>query len=391
MDEIDEVVRAVSIPVQAVGGLSIEQAIECPSRGAPLVVLGAPLVIDARRRSSRPPARHLHDVAERNLPRRSGSTPAPTRRCAESPSDTMPPSFTTRSSRWRVELREVAIPDIGDDDVLLRGRRRVGLRLRRPPGAQHAFLAGERAGRARPRVRRHGRAAGRAVRGFSEGDRVVCETAAEICGECLLCRTGRYNLCPSRKGFGYGVNGAMAEYVQGAGALPAPRSPTRCRSSSPAWPSRTPSPTTRCASTRRFGPGDVVVVLGPGPIGLLCARMAALAGADPLIVVGLSADARAARDRARGSARRTPSTSQTRERSTRSCAASTPLGADLVCDASGASRPLDAGARGWRVRTARSPRSAGRRTSCPWTSTRWCRRTSGCRDRSATTIRSGSA
>ena len=40
------VVRAVSIPVQAVGGLSIDQAIECPRRGAPLVVLGAPLVID---------------------------------------------------------------------------------------------------------------------------------------------------------------------------------------------------------------------------------------------------------------------------------------------------------------------------------------------------------
>jgi 3-hexulose-6-phosphate synthase/6-phospho-3-hexuloisomerase len=47
MDEIDEVVRAVSIPVQAVGGLTIRQAIECPSRGAPLVVIGAPLVIDA--------------------------------------------------------------------------------------------------------------------------------------------------------------------------------------------------------------------------------------------------------------------------------------------------------------------------------------------------------
>jgi 3-hexulose-6-phosphate synthase/6-phospho-3-hexuloisomerase len=39
-------VRAVSIPVQAVGGLSIEQAIECPRHGAPLVVIGAPLVID---------------------------------------------------------------------------------------------------------------------------------------------------------------------------------------------------------------------------------------------------------------------------------------------------------------------------------------------------------
>jgi 3-hexulose-6-phosphate synthase/6-phospho-3-hexuloisomerase len=46
LDELDQVVRAVRIPVQAVGGLSIQQAIECPSRGAPLVVVGAPLVID---------------------------------------------------------------------------------------------------------------------------------------------------------------------------------------------------------------------------------------------------------------------------------------------------------------------------------------------------------
>jgi len=47
MDELDDVVEAVSVPVQAVGGLSIRQAISCPAHGAPLVVLGAPLVIDA--------------------------------------------------------------------------------------------------------------------------------------------------------------------------------------------------------------------------------------------------------------------------------------------------------------------------------------------------------
>ena len=47
MDELEDVVRAVSIPVQAVGGLSIQQAIDCPAHGAPLVVLGAPLVIEA--------------------------------------------------------------------------------------------------------------------------------------------------------------------------------------------------------------------------------------------------------------------------------------------------------------------------------------------------------
>ncbi len=47
LDQLREVVAAVDVPVQAVGGLSIEQAISTPSYGAPLVVLGAPLTIDA--------------------------------------------------------------------------------------------------------------------------------------------------------------------------------------------------------------------------------------------------------------------------------------------------------------------------------------------------------
>src|SRR6186997_1677259 len=47
LDQLREVVRAVEVPVQAVGGLSLEQAIQCPQYGAPLVVLGAPLTVDA--------------------------------------------------------------------------------------------------------------------------------------------------------------------------------------------------------------------------------------------------------------------------------------------------------------------------------------------------------
>src|SRR5687768_771583 len=47
LDQLREVVSAVSVPVQAVGGLSLEQAVRAPEYGAPLVVLGAPLVIDA--------------------------------------------------------------------------------------------------------------------------------------------------------------------------------------------------------------------------------------------------------------------------------------------------------------------------------------------------------
>ncbi len=47
LDQLREVVAAVSVPVQAVGGLTLEQAIATPEYGAPLVVLGAPLAIDA--------------------------------------------------------------------------------------------------------------------------------------------------------------------------------------------------------------------------------------------------------------------------------------------------------------------------------------------------------
>jgi 3-hexulose-6-phosphate synthase/6-phospho-3-hexuloisomerase len=47
LDQLREVVNAVNIPVQAVGGLTLEQAIRCPEFGAPMVVLGAPLTIDA--------------------------------------------------------------------------------------------------------------------------------------------------------------------------------------------------------------------------------------------------------------------------------------------------------------------------------------------------------
>lgn len=47
LDQLRDVVKGVKIPVQAVGGLSLEQAIRCPEFGAPLVVLGAPLTIDA--------------------------------------------------------------------------------------------------------------------------------------------------------------------------------------------------------------------------------------------------------------------------------------------------------------------------------------------------------
>lgn len=130
---------------------------------------------------------------------------------------------------------------------------------------------------------------GQDVREFKAGDRVACETAARICGRCVYCRSGEYNLCPQRLGFGYGVDGAMAEYV---------KVPARCLHHLPASVSFVKAALTEpccvafnatCTKTQ-IRPGDNVLVLGPGTIGLLCLVFAKLAGAATLGITGLPQD-----------------------------------------------------------------------------------------------------
>lgn len=241
-----------------------------------------------------------------------------------------------------VELREVPVPDVREGDVLLEvGAVSVcGSDVHQAHGT-HSWKVDV------PVVLGHEFAGtvarlGAGVRGFREGDRVVSETAAQICGECLLCRTGRYNLCPSRKGFGYGLDGAMARFV---------RVPARCLHHVPdSLPFDIACLTephavayqSMCVNAE-IHPGDAVVVLGPGPIGLLCARMAALSGADPLVVVGRTADAaRLAAARHLGATHTVDVDTENLDEVVRACAKH---GVDVVCDATGASRAVEAALR----------------------------------------------
>jgi len=85
------------------------------------------------------------------------------------------------------------------------------------------------------------------------------------------------------------------------------------------------------------------VVLGPGPIGLLCTRMAALSGANPLIVAGLPGDEpRLAAALQLGATHTVDVAATDIATLVRDL---TPLGADVVCDASGASDTLEVGLR----------------------------------------------
>ena len=187
-----------------------------------------------------------------------------------------------------VELREFTRPEPGPEDVIL-AVEAVGV-----CGSDlHQWTSSHSWPVNYPVVLGHefgGRIAelGAAVKGWSEGDRVVSETAAVIDANSPLTRAGLYNLEPKRKGFGYGVDGAMTRFV---------RVPARCLHRVPAGLAMEHAALTEpcCVAynaviqNARVHPGDRVIVLGPGPIGILCAAMARLAGAE-VALVGLERD-----------------------------------------------------------------------------------------------------
>lgn len=187
-----------------------------------------------------------------------------------------------------VEIREIETPSIGDDDVLLQVEN-VGV-----CGSDlHQWTADHSWPVNYPVVLGHefgGIIAdtGKNVLVWRKGDRVVSETAAIIDLSNPMSRIGLYNLDPTRKGFGYGVNGAMTKFV---------KVPARCLHKVPdALPFEEACLTEPCCvafsavvENTRIKPGDRVIVLGPGTIGILCAAMARLCGAQ-VAVVGLATD-----------------------------------------------------------------------------------------------------
>lgn len=187
-----------------------------------------------------------------------------------------------------VEIREIIKPEIGDEDVLLEVAN-VGV-----CGSDlHQWTADHSWKVNYPVVLGHEfggyiAAVGSSVTTWKVGDKVVSETAAVINPNNPLSRQGLYNLDPDRKGFGYGVNGAMTKYV---------KVPARCLHQVPAYvPFEQACLTEPCCvaynavvNNSRLKPGDRVIVLGPGTIGILCAAIAKLCGTE-VAVTGLETD-----------------------------------------------------------------------------------------------------
>ncbi|MFW5986354.1 MAG: alcohol dehydrogenase catalytic domain-containing protein, partial [Halanaerobiales bacterium] len=187
------------------------------------------------------------------------------------------------------EIRDVPVPEIGPADVLVKVKN-IGICGSDPhmhhnnvsyPVEVPLILGHEFAG-VIDKV-------GSEVEKFKTGDRVTAETHAEYCGKCVLCRTNKYHLCKDRKGYGFGVDGAYAKYV---------KVPARILHLVPENVSLKEASLTEplCVAynlvvkNMSVAPGDIVVVIGPGPIGILSAKMAKISGASEVIVIGTKGD-----------------------------------------------------------------------------------------------------
>ena len=130
---------------------------------------------------------------------------------------------------------------------------------------------------------------GERVSGFQVGERVACETAYQVCGQCVYCLSGNYNLCPHRLGYGALADGSFTRYV-----VARPQILHRIPANVPFEHAALTEPIcvayNALVEKTAIKPGDIVVIQGPGPIGIMALQMAKLRGAGTSIVLGTDVD-----------------------------------------------------------------------------------------------------
>lgn len=129
---------------------------------------------------------------------------------------------------------------------------------------------------------------GSKVRKFKVGDRVVAENVCSTCGDCYLCRSGHYAICLHRGAQGLDLNGAFARYIvcqeRDVFSVPSEVSLQEAALAEPLV-----CATHAVLDQTKVGAGDVVLVSGPGAMGLLAAQ-AAIAEGGIVILSGTRAD-----------------------------------------------------------------------------------------------------
>jgi L-gulonate 5-dehydrogenase len=178
-----------------------------------------------------------------------------------------------------LELREVPNPAPGPGEALVRVRA-VGI-----CGSDAEAYTGKHPLPNYPRLPGHEfagevAAVGRGYSGPPVGTRVAVDPAVS-CGSCYPCRQGRHNCCEQVSIAGVHRPGALAEYTacRAEQLFPIPDE----MALETAAMVETLSIGAQATSRAEVGAGDLVVVLGAGPIGLCCLMMAKLRGARVLV------------------------------------------------------------------------------------------------------------
>lgn len=121
------------------------------------------------------------------------------------------------------------------------------------------------------------------------GDRIVAEPHTKACGVCYYCRTGHVQICPNKRSPGWGIDGAMTSYITYPEKL-LHKIPDHMTFDQAALVEPTANCVTDIIERGCVTAGDFVVVIGPGPIGLLAAMVCRAAGAREVLVVGTPSD-----------------------------------------------------------------------------------------------------
>jgi len=132
-------------------------------------------------------------------------------------------------------------------------------------------------------------ALGEGVTQYAVGDRVVGEPHTQACGQCYLCRSGNIQICPTKRSPGWGIDGAFARYLMMPELL-LHRIPDSMSYEVAAVCEPTANTVHDIIERAKIDAGDFVVVLGPGPIGLLAGMTARAGGARHIVMVGAPSD-----------------------------------------------------------------------------------------------------
>jgi len=124
------------------------------------------------------------------------------------------------------------------------------------------------------------------VKGFAVGDRVSVANVIP-CGNCTSCLSGRENACLNRKAIGYEFDGGFAEYVLIPSIALQSGNIVKLPDNISYEEGALIEPLSCCIrGLKNAGTkfGDIVLVVGAGPIGLMHLQLAKIAGASKTIV-----------------------------------------------------------------------------------------------------------